>query len=122
MIGYVTIGTNDLPRAARFYDELLAPLGISRIMDFGRGYAWGSAMDKPALAVMIPFDQQPAAPGNGTMTAIVVDSKQKVDEAYQRALALGGTDEGPAGPRGEGFYAAYFRDLDGNKLNFFFIG
>lgn len=122
MIGYVTIGTNDLPRAAQFYDELLAPLGIARIMDFGRGYAWGTAMDKPALAVMIPFNQQPAAPGNGTMTAIALDSKQKVDEAYQRALALGGTDEGPAGPRGPGFYAAYFRDLDGNKLNVFFMG
>ena len=122
MIGYVTIGTNDLPRAMKFYDELLAPLGIALIMDFGRGYAWGHAMDQPALAVMIPFDQRAAAPGNGTMTAVAVDSKQKVDEAYQRALALGGTDEGPAGPRGEGFYAAYFRDLDGNKLNFFFMG
>jgi catechol 2,3-dioxygenase-like lactoylglutathione lyase family enzyme len=122
MIGYVTLGTNDLPRAAKFYDELLAPLGIKRIMDFGRGYAWGSAMDKPALGVMTPFDQKPATPGNGTMVAIVVDSKQKVDEGYRRALALGGTDEGPAGPRGEGFYAGYFRDLDGNKLNFFCIG
>ena len=91
-------------------------------MDFGRGYAWGTAMDKPALAIMIPFNQQAAAPGNGTMTAIAVDNRQKVDEGYRRALALGGTDEGPAGPRGEGFYAAYFRDLDGNKLNFFFMG
>ena len=60
MIGYVTIGTNDLPRAMKFYDELLAPLGIARIMDFGRGYAWGLTMDQPALAVMIPFDQQAA--------------------------------------------------------------
>ena len=119
MIGYVTLGTNDLPRAMKFYDELLAPLGIRRIMDFGRGYAWGSAMDKPALGVMIPFDQKPATAGNGTMVAIVVDSRQKVDEGYARALALGGTDEGPAGPRGEGFYAGYFRDLDGNKLNVF---
>ncbi len=119
MIGYVTIGTNDLPRATAFYDALLAPLGIKRIMDFGRGYAWGTAMDKPALGVMIPFDQQPAQPGNGTMTAIVVDSPQKVDEAYARALALGGTDEGQSGPRGPGFYAGYCRDLDGNKLNFF---
>lgn len=119
MIGYVTLGTNDLPRAAAFYDALLEPLGIKRIMDFGRGYAWGSAMDKPALGIMRPFDQQPATRGNGTMVAIVVDTQAKVDEGYRRALALGGTDEGPAGPRGEGFYAAYFRDLDGNKLNFF---
>lgn len=122
MIGYATLGTNDLPRAMKFYDELLAPLGIQRIMDFGRGYAWGSTMDKPALGIMVPFNQQPATAGNGTMVAIVVDSKQKVDEGYARALALGGTDEGPAGPRGEGFYAGYFRDLDGNKLNFFCMG
>ena len=121
MIGYVTIGTNDLPRAMKFYDDLLAPLGIQRIMDFGRGYAWGTAMDKPALAVMIPFDGKPAAPGNGTMSAIVVDSQQKVDATYALALQLGGTDEGQAGPRGPGFYAGYFRDLDGNKLNVFCI-
>ena len=122
MIGYLTIGTNDLPRAMKFYDELLAPLGIQRIMDFGRGYAWGSGMDKPALAVMIPFDQQPATPGNGNMGAIVVDSRQKVDDTYRLALSLGGTDEGPVGERGPGFYAGYFRDLDGNKLNVFCMG
>jgi len=122
MIGYVTLGTNDLPRAMKFYDDLLAPLGITRIMDFGRGYAWGTGMDKPALGIMVPFDQRPATAGNGTMVAIAVDSRQKVDEAHARALALGGTDEGPAGPRGEGFYAGYCRDLDGNKLNFFCMG
>ena len=122
MIGYVTLGTNDLPRAAAFYDALLAPLGIKRLMDFGNGYAWGTAMDKPGLAVMTPFNKQAATVGNGVMVAIVVDSRDKVDAGYQRALALGGTDEGPAGPRGEGFYAGYFRDLDGNKLNFFCMG
>ena len=122
MIGYVCVGTNDLPRAMQFYDELLAPLGISRIMDFGRGYAWGTTMDKPALAVMIPFDQQPAAPGNGTMSAIAVDSQQKVASTHALALKLGGTDEGAVGPRGPGFYAGYFRDLDGNKLNVFCMG
>ena len=119
MIGYVTIGTNDLPRAMKFYDDLLAPLGIKRIMDFGRGFAWGTTMDKPALGVMIPFDGQAATPGNGTMPAIVVDSPAKVDSTHALALTLGGRDEGPAGPRGPGFYAGYFRDLDGNKLNVF---
>ena len=122
MIGYVTLGTNDLPRAAAFYDALLAEIGIQRIMDFGRGYAWGTALDKPALGVMIPFDQKPATPGNGTMAAIVVDSRDKADRLYRKALELGGQDEGPAGPRGEGFYAGYFRDLDGNKLNVFCTG
>ena len=119
MIGYVTLGTNDLPRATAFYDALLAEVGIQRIMDFGRGYAWGSGMDKPALGIMKPFDEQPATAGNGTMVAIVVDSRDKVDRLYRKALELGGKDEGAAGPRGEGFYAGYFRDLDGNKLNVF---
>jgi catechol 2,3-dioxygenase-like lactoylglutathione lyase family enzyme len=122
MIGYVTVGTNDLPRATAFYDALLGEIGIKRIMDFGRGYAWGTAMDKPALGVMTPYDGKPATAGNGTMVAIAVDAREKVDRVYRKALELGGQDEGPAGPRGEGFYAGYFRALDGNKLNVFCMG
>lgn len=119
MIGYTTLGTNDLPRAAAFYDELFAVIGIKRMMDFGRGYAWGMSMDKPGFGVMLPFDGQPATVGNGVMIALVVDSRDKVDALHAKALALGGKDEGAPGLRGEGFYAAYFRDLDGNKLNAF---
>jgi len=123
MIGYVTLGTNDLARARAFYDTLLAEIGLKRIMEFGeRGTAWGAAMDKPALGLMTPFDGRPASAGNGTMVAIVVDSKDKVNRLHAKALALGGKDEGAAGPRGDGFYAGYFRDLDGNKLNFFCMG
>lgn len=122
MIGYTTLGTNDLPRAAAFYDELLAEIGAKRLMDFGRGIAWGVAMDKPSLGIMKPFDGQPATVGNGVMVALVVNSRELVDRIHAKALALGGTDEGPAGPRGEGFYAGYFRDLDGNKLNVFCMG
>ncbi|MDH4059228.1 MAG: VOC family protein [Aquincola sp.] len=123
MIGYVTLGTNDLPRAKAFYDALLAEVGISRIMEFGdRGHAWGVAMDKPALAIMKPYDGRPATAGNGTMVAIAVDSKAKVDRLHAKALALGAKDEGAVGPRGDGFYAGYFRDLDGNKLNAFCLG
>lgn len=123
MIGYVTLGTNDLPRATAFYDALLGEIGIKRIMDFSpRGFAWGSAMDKPALGIMTPYDQRPATAGNGTMVAIVVDSREKVDRVWRKALDLGGKDEGAAGARGEGFYAGYFRDLDGNKLNVFCMG
>lgn len=122
MIGYTTLGTNDLPRATAFYDELFAVIGGKRIMDFGRGYAWGAAPDKPAFAVMKPFDGHPACVGNGVMVALVVDSQDKVKALHAKALALGGKDEGAPGPRGEGFYAAYFRDLDGNKLNAFCLG
>jgi catechol 2,3-dioxygenase-like lactoylglutathione lyase family enzyme len=123
MIGYVTLGTNDLPRAKAFYDALLAEIGISRLMAFGdRGYAWAAATDQPMLCIMKPFDGRPATVGNGVMAGIAVDSRDKVDRVYKKALELGGTDEGPAGPRGEGFYAGYFRDLDGNKLDVYCYG
>lgn len=120
MIGYVTLGTNDLERATAFYDELLGELGAQRFMeDPGHFVAWAVAPDKPALSVTTPWDGNPATVGNGTMIALAVDSKDKVDRVYARALELGAQDEGAAGPRMEGFYAGYFRDLDGNKLNVF---
>lgn len=121
MIGYVTLGTNDLGRAAAFYDELLALLGARRFMgEEGHFIAWAVSPDAPALSVTRPFDGQAATAGNGTMVALAVDSPDLVDKVYAKAIELGGADEGPAGPRGdEGFYAGYFRDLDGNKLNVF---
>jgi catechol 2,3-dioxygenase-like lactoylglutathione lyase family enzyme len=122
VIGYVTLGTNDLGRAAAFYDALLGELGAKRLWEFERGIAWGCAEDQPCLGIMKPFDGKPATAGNGAMVALGVDSREKVDRIHQKALALGGTDEGPAGLRGNGFYAGYFRDLDGNKLNVFYYG
>ena len=122
MIGYVTLGTNDLPRAAAFYDTLLAEIGAKRLMEFPTGIAWGVSMQQCSLALMKPYDGQPATVGNGVMAAIVVDSKEKVDRLYKKAIELGAQDEGPNGPRGDGFYAGYFRDLDGNKLNVFCMG
>jgi catechol 2,3-dioxygenase-like lactoylglutathione lyase family enzyme len=121
MIGYVTLGTNDLERAAAFYDELLALLGAKRFMaEEGHFIAWAASPDAPAISVTRPFDGQAATVGNGTMVALAVDSPDMVDKVHARAIELGGADEGPAGPRGdEGFYAGYFRDLDGNKLNVF---
>ena len=121
MIGYATLGTNDLPRAAAFYDTLLAEVGATRLLELPRGSMWGVSWDKPSLGIVKPFDGRPATVGNGVMVALVVDSPETVDRVYRKALALGATDEGPAGPRGESFYAGYFRDLDGNKLNVFCI-
>jgi catechol 2,3-dioxygenase-like lactoylglutathione lyase family enzyme len=118
MIGYVTLGTNNLERAAAFYDELLALLGAGRFMEVeGVFIAWAVAPDKPGLSVTKPFDGNPATVGNGMMVALVVDSREMVHKIYDKAIELGGKDEGPAGPRGDAFYAGYFRDLDGNKLN-----
>ena len=122
MIGYVTFGTNDLKRAAAFYDALLAELGAKRAMEMETFIAWSSAPNTPMVSIIKPFDGKPATVGNGVMVALAASSKQQVDAIYRKALELGGTDEGPPGPRGDGFYAGYFRDLDGNKLNAFFIG
>lgn len=124
MIGYVTLGTNDIARAAGFYDALLAGIGARRVMQGERYIAWACACapDKPGLGVIVPFDGQPATVGNGTMVALVLDSKEQVDALHRRALELGAKDEGAAGFRGDNFYAGYFRDLDGNKLNVFCIG
>jgi predicted lactoylglutathione lyase len=122
MIGYVTLGTNDLQRGARFYDALLGELGAKRFMEYETFIAWSVAPDKPALAITKPFNGNAATVGNGVMIALIVDSKEKVDRIYAKAIELGGTDEGPAGPRGDDFYAGYFRDLDGNKFNVFCHG
>lgn len=119
MIGYVTLGTNDLARAATFYDELLAPLGARRTVEGDRYIAWGTSRNAPYLGVIKPYDGLPATRGNGTMVGLVVASPAQVDSLYRIAIRLGAADEGGPGPRGPSFYAAYFRDLDGNKLNFF---
>lgn len=120
MIGYVCLGTNDLPRAAKFYDALLGEIGAKRFMEFETFIAWTVSKDKPGLALTKPFNGKQATVGNGVMVALVVDSPAKVDALYRKAIALGATDEGPAGPRGDDFYAGYFRDPDGNKLSFFY--
>jgi catechol 2,3-dioxygenase-like lactoylglutathione lyase family enzyme len=120
MIGYVTLGTNDLPRAAVFYDELLSLMGAGRFMDEDTFIAWAVSPDVPAISVTKPYDGKAATVGNGTMVALAVKTTKQVDAIHAKALELGGTDEGAPGPRGEsGFYAGYFRDLDGNKLNAF---
>ncbi len=121
MIGYVTLGTNDLEKAAAFYDELFAVIGAGRIMEEETFVAWGSSMDAPGMSVTKPYDGRPATVGNGVMVAIAVNSPDNVHAMHARALELGGTDEGAPGPRVANFYAAYFRDLDGNKLNAFCI-
>ncbi len=120
MIGYVTLGTNDLPRAAAFYDAIAEQFGVGRMMEFETFIAWGQMGGAPGVAATKPFDGEPASVGNGTMVALEVDGPDKVKAVYDTAMAHGGRDEGAPGPRGDdGFYAAYFRDPDGNKLNVF---
>jgi predicted lactoylglutathione lyase len=122
MIGYVTLGTNDLQRAATFYDALAAELGTGRMMEWPGAIAWGTPGGGAGIGLTKPFNGEAASVGNGVMVALECKSKEQVDKLHALALSLGGTCEGPPGPRGEGFYAAYFRDLDGNKLNAFIMG
>jgi predicted lactoylglutathione lyase len=122
MIGYVTLGTNDVERAARFYDQLLAELGAKRFMETDTFIAWATSPKAPALSVIKPFDGKAASVGNGVMVALGMDSREKVDALYRKAIELGAKDEGAPGARGDNFYAGYFRDPDGNKLNAFFMG
>jgi catechol 2,3-dioxygenase-like lactoylglutathione lyase family enzyme len=123
MIGYVCIGTNDLARAARFYDELLPLLGAKRVWgENERFVAWGTAEDGPALLLIKPQNGKSATAGNGNMVALAASSKAMVDAVYNKAIALGGTDEGPAGRRSDTFYAGFFRDTEGNKLSVFYSG
>jgi predicted lactoylglutathione lyase len=122
MIGYVTVGTNDFDKAAKFYDALFGEMGAKRLMDFGTFVMWGVTLAVPGVALTKPYDKKSATIGNGTMVALACDSKEKVDKLYQKAIALGGSDEGKPGARGDGFYAGYWRDLDGNKFNFFYMG
>lgn len=117
MIGYVTLGTNDLPRATAFYDALLAEIGAKRAMESDTLVLWAVSPTLPSLGVIKPHDGKAATVGNGSMAALAVMNPEQAQALHSKAMALGGTDEGAPGPRGEsGFYAAYFRDLDGNKL------
>lgn len=120
MIGYVCVGTNDMPRAAAFYDALLAELGGKRFMEMETFIAWGSQPGQPMMSIIKPYDGKPATVGNGVMVALAADSPETVNRVHKKALELNAQDEGAAGPRGDdGFYAGYFRDLDGNKLTVF---
>jgi len=124
MIGYITLGTNDLPRAVAYYDALFGSIDVGRFMEEDNYFvAWAPAPDAPAVSVTIPFNKEPATVGNGVMVALFMESPEKVDAFYKKALELGGIDDGKPGFRPEGnnkgFYSGYFRDLDGNKLNAF---
>ena len=126
MVGYVTLGTADLAKSAAFYDVLLGTIGAGRFMEEPDYFiAWAKAADEPSIAVSIPFNKESATVGNGTMVAVALDSPEQVNAFYAKALELGGSCEGKPGFRPEGassgFYAGYFRDLDGNKLNAFCI-
>ncbi|GAA0732511.1 VOC family protein [Sphingomonas japonica] len=121
MIGYVTIGTNDIHAARRYYAALLGSIGGTELMRLEENgmTMYGTGWEAPSIAITTPYDGNAAVPGNGQMVALVMDSRAKVDSLHATALELGGSDEGAPGLRGPAelnFYAGYFRDPEGNKL------
>jgi catechol 2,3-dioxygenase-like lactoylglutathione lyase family enzyme len=116
MIGYATIGTNNLEKAKAFYDKVLGKLGGAPTFNFDRMQFYGSKGSPAMLAICKPYDEQPATAGNGSMFGIPAARKSDVDAAHAAALEAGGKCEGPPGQRMDGFYGAYFRDPDGNKV------
>lgn len=122
MIGYTLLGVKDIAKAEQFYTAVLAELGATLIMGMDRIKLFGTAPGAPMFGVCLPFDEKPASVGNGTMVAVTCDSTAKVDAVYKKARDLGAADEGAPNQRGPGFYGAYIRDLDGNKVCFFKMG
>jgi catechol 2,3-dioxygenase-like lactoylglutathione lyase family enzyme len=122
MIGYATIGANDLERATQFYDKVLEPLGGKRAFANERMQFYMGANAPGMLAVCKPYDEKPASVGNGAMFGLPAATTAQLDAAHSAAIAAGATDEGAPGPRTDNFYGAYFRDPDGNKICVFKMG
>ncbi|MDG2304612.1 MAG: VOC family protein [Candidatus Binatia bacterium] len=120
MLGYATIGVNDMDRAVAFYDALLGELGAKQLMGMDRIKFYGTG-EGAMLAICVPFDtEKPQSHGNGNMIALPGGGRDGVDKMHAKALELGATDEGQPGERIPGvFYGAYVRDPDGNKICFF---
>jgi predicted lactoylglutathione lyase len=123
MLSVARFGTRDLGRAKEFYDAVTQPLGGQRVMERPELVAYKGS-DGGMFLVGKPFAGEASA-GNGTQIGFSASSRTVVDAVYAKAMELGGKCEGPPGVRGQdpnGFYAAYFRDLDGNKLVVFHSG
>ena len=116
MISYATIGTNDVAKAEAFYGPLLATQGVTKMFDHPNGGVVFGKDGRLVLGALTPFDRSKATVGNGTMVALDMPDRAAVDAFHAKALALGGSCEGPPGERGPGFYMAYFRDPEGNKF------
>lgn len=114
---HVTVGTNNLDKARAFYDNVLGEIGLKRLADLGdNGSIWGQ--DAPSFFVLKPANGQPATVGNGVTVSFEAPDRASINAFHNTALSAGATDEGAAGTRGwaPNAYAAYVRDLDGNKL------
>ena len=121
MIGYITLGSNDVQASAAFYDQLFSEIGATRLWDMPSFVAWSKGDDSPFFAITTPNNKEAATVGNGVMIAIQSPDPETVDLIHSKAIKLGSANEGDPGLRQAGYYCAYLRDLDGNKLNFYCV-
>ena len=118
VIGFVMVGTNDLEKSSKFYDSILAHLGMKRVTITERYIGYGHSSEDSGVKFYItkPHNKENATAGNGTMVALSAETKEAVDKFYKTALENGATDEGAPGPRSDGNYYGYIRDQEGNKI------
>lgn len=121
MIGYITLGTNNITKAAEFYDAIFEELGARKVHNYDRFVSWAVEGSDIFFAIMTPYNQEPASFGNGSMIAIKVLDESVAQGVHAKAMTLGAKNEGDPGIRQANYYCAYFRDLDGNKLNFYCV-
>jgi len=117
-IGFVMVGTNDLEKSSKFYDSILVHLGMKRVTITERYIGYGHSSDDDGVKFYItkPHNKENATAGNGTMVALAAETKDAVDKFHKTALENGAVNEGDPGPRSDGNYYGYVRDLDGNKI------
>lgn len=121
MIGYITLGADDIEATGAFYDKLFAQLPVVRVYEYEKFIAWGTSTESILFCITKPFDGEKSSVGNGVMIALKANSTVQVDALYELALSLGAQDEGAPGLRSGNYYCAYFRDPSGNKINFHYI-
>ena len=120
-VAHITFGTRDLARGAKFYDAVAAEYGGVRIFERDTAIGWSLGEGGPSIGICYPYDGKESNQGNGTMIAVMAADEDQVRRVHAAALSNGGTCEGPPGLRANGFYAAYYRDPDGNKMNSFCV-
>jgi len=121
VLSHVSLGTNDFPRARKFYDAVLGTLGMKCLMALDEGAGYGR--QQPDFWIQLPYDGQAANPGNGTHVCFGAASQEEVKAFHRKALEMGGEDDGKPGLRKEysdHYYAAFVRDPDGNKIEAMF--
>ena len=118
IISFVMVGTNNLEKSSKFYDAVFVHLGLKKVNTSERMIAYSHSNDPNAVKFYItkPYNEKPASVGNGTMVALLADTKEAVDKFHATALENGAVDEGSPGIRSDGNYYGYVRDNDGNKI------